>query len=248
MLNAVLPLKDLTTAKSRLSDVLNDEQRAQLTIAMALDLIDTLWRHTEVVNLTIIAGQHWEAFLPRRSELQILCERDLDATGLNAILEEVVDAQLHDAQQTQTVEHWLLLHGDLPLFCSADIDAVQEQLAIQPLVLCPDDASRGTNALAFHKGARLPLCFGEDSFSKHQQAAKTLQRPWGEVCTPGLGLDVDTRNDLQALVSAAAVGAMPGHRVGAWLAAERDVIPISEGPINSQQTQRLMAATGVARP
>lgn len=248
MLNAVLPLKDLTTAKSRLCGVLSNEQREHLAIAMALDLIDTLWRHTEIANLTVIAGERWESHLPRRSALRVLFERDIDATGLNAVLEQVIDTELKDAHQTRKGEHWLLLHGDLPLFCGADIDAVQKQLGIQPLVLCPDDASRGTNALAFQKGARLPLRFGEDSFSKHRQAAKALQQRWGEVCTPGLGLDVDTQSDLQALARAVAAGANPGHRVGAWLAAQRDVIPMSEGPMSSQQTQLFLAAKVVARP
>lgn len=209
MLEVVIPLKDLHSAKSRLGKALDDDQRESLVVAMALDLIDLVSVHPSVAGVAVIAGEHWESHLPNTAGLRVLREADLGARGLNPLLERA----LATLQSRQT----LLLHGDLPLLGDADLNALQRQLVLQSLVLCPDDACEGTNALAFCAHDRLPCRFGDNSFTRHRQLARQRGRPWSLLKTPGFALDIDAIVDLECLAQRVAKGAAVGTRVLRWL-------------------------------
>ena len=47
--------------------------------------------------------------------------------------------------------------------------------------------------------AVLPLCFGENSFARHQQAAKVARTRWRVVRARGVARDVDEPEDLDRL-------------------------------------------------
>ena len=53
-------------------------------------------------------------------------------------------------------------------------------------VLSPDLTETGTNAVLRWRHQSLPLCFGEDSFARHQQAAEATKTPWQVVRTSGV--------------------------------------------------------------
>lgn len=117
----------------------------------------------------------------------------LDAPG--ASLAGVVDrglAWLADRHADLAV----VLMGDLPLASRADVDALLAALAGPPVV-APDRRGRGTNALAVRLPAA-PTWFGHpDSLARHLAAgARTLERP-------GLALDLDLPEDLDAWADAA---------------------------------------------
>jgi 2-phospho-L-lactate guanylyltransferase (CobY/MobA/RfbA family) len=69
----------------------------------------------------------------------------------------------------------------------------------QHAVLSPDLTERGTNAVLRWRHQSLPLCFGEDSFARHQQAAETAKTPWRVVRASGVARDVDEPEDLDRL-------------------------------------------------
>ena len=56
-----------------------------------------------------------------------------------------------------------------------------------------------TNAVLRWRHQSLPLCFGEDSFARHQQAAKATGTPWRIVRAHGVARDVDEPEDLDRL-------------------------------------------------
>ena len=66
-------------------------------------------------------------------------------------------------------------------------------------VLSPDLTETGTNAVLRWRHQSLPLCFGEDSFSRHQEAAKVSGTPWRVVRAQGVARDVDEPEDLDRL-------------------------------------------------
>ena len=66
-------------------------------------------------------------------------------------------------------------------------------------VLSPDLTETGTNAVLRWRHQSLPLCFGEDSFARHQQAAEATKTPWQVVRTSGVARDIDEPEDLDRL-------------------------------------------------
>lgn len=93
----------------------------------------------------------------------------------------------------------LIVPADLPLVTPADLRALTQALCDgADLVLAPDAAEQGTNALGVWLSTDLPFHFGTASFPIHRAHAA-----WHELMvtiyrSPTLGLDVDTPPHLQA--------------------------------------------------
>ena len=66
-------------------------------------------------------------------------------------------------------------------------------------VLSPDLTETGTNAVLRWRHQSLPLCFGENSFARHQRAAEATKTPWQVVRTSGVARDIDEPEDLDRL-------------------------------------------------
>ena len=64
----------------------------------------------------------------------------------------------------------------------------------------------------------MPLTFGEPSFARHLETARTRNLSPRVLELPGLGLDIDTPEDLTALVAETAP-TETGRLVAGWLAA-----------------------------
>ncbi len=91
----------------------------------------------------------------------------------------------------------LIIHADLPLLASDDVGVLLEAAQRSGLALAPDRHGTGTNALAIHDARPFAFSFGPDSFRRH--------RTHGEAAIverPGLALDVDTSDDLDAAIAA----------------------------------------------
>ncbi len=94
----------------------------------------------------------------------------------------------------------LIIHADLPLLSTGDVDALVAAARPTGWAIAPDRHDRGTNALALAGGRTRDFAFGADSFARH--CAHTPQA--AVVRTLGLGLDVDTPEDLDAALVAGA--------------------------------------------
>ncbi len=208
MLHVFLPLKDLAWAKTRLAGLLSDEQRETLVEAMALDVVDAVLAAGSDTRLSVIAPGCWQGRLPQCPDLNLLREEQLASTGLNGVLREAVAIEQPDRA--------LVLHGDLPGLAAQDIRAAARTLRDHDVVICPDAAGVGTNALGFRFDAMPAFYFGPDSFAAHQRCADAGSGPWTVLDRPGLTLDIDTPADLGALLRRAASGAPVGARTALW--------------------------------
>ncbi|MEO1080662.1 MAG: 2-phospho-L-lactate guanylyltransferase [Pseudomonadota bacterium] len=202
-------LKNLEVAKSRLSVALSDEQRVALVRAMALDVVDVVLAGKSAWRLTAIAPASWQALLPRSPMLSLLCEEELTGVGLNELLREAMDAGQPDQA--------LVVHGDLPFLDVRDVRAAMQHLQSHDLVLCPDSAGAGTNALGFRESAKPVFRFGRDSFAAHRRAAQARSSRWAALERPGFARDIDTPADLSLLLRDVAAGEKVGARTALWV-------------------------------
>jgi 2-phospho-L-lactate guanylyltransferase len=198
MAQALVPLKDLVQAKSRLAGLLRPSERRALAQAMVEDVLSVLSRHPGIDRVTLVSDDPGAGLLANKYAIDYLAENALGCSGLNAVVQLVSTRLLADSDDTL-----LVLHGDLPLLTGADISAVlQCQRQLGGLVIGCDQLGAGTNLLAFTAQSAPRFCFGVDSCANHLASARSAGVPVQVLRRPGIGLDVDEPGDLQAVMAA----------------------------------------------
>ena len=127
MAQALLPLKDLVQAKSRLAGLLRPSERRALAQAMVEDVLAVLSGHKGIKRVTLVSDDPGAGLLATKYDIDYWDESSLCCSGLNPIVQEASTRLLAGGD-----EPLLVLHGDLPLLTAADISAVlhcQRQLA-----------------------------------------------------------------------------------------------------------------------
>jgi 2-phospho-L-lactate guanylyltransferase len=189
--SAVVPVKDLRGTKSRLAPVLNPGARAGLTLYMMGRVVAAL-REAGVEDICVVSPDRIvldEA--QRRGAVSLIQE----SRGLNPALEEGRRRALNLGASTL-----LVLPADLPLLDAEDVRAVLKEAGEAPsVVISPDGAHSGTNALLIQPPDVLPFAFGPESFEAHLEAARR-RALYVRICErPHLAFDLDTAGDLARL-------------------------------------------------
>ena len=183
----VVPVKDLRGTKSRLKPVLDPPARAGLTLYMMGRVVTrALEAGVDAVGVVSPDPIVLDEALKRGATPLVQKSR-----GLNPALEE---GRLWATQNGASA--LLVLPADLPLIEPEDVLAVLAGAASAPVVVTPDGARSGTNALLLRPPDVLPFLFGPESFEAHLAAARDRDVE-ARVCENGhLSFDLDTAEDL----------------------------------------------------
>ena len=188
---AVVPVKDLLGTKSRLKPILNPGARAGLTLYMMGRVISVL-KEAGVENVCVVS--------PDRIVLDSARERGAaplpqESRGLNPALEEG-----RRWAMDRGASSLLVLPADLPLLDAEDVRAVLEGTGTEDaVVISPDGAHAGTNALLLHPPDALPFAFGPGSYEAHLRSARERGLAVRVRERPHLSFDLDTAEDLAHL-------------------------------------------------
>ena len=198
MAQALVPLKDLVQAKSRLAGLLRPSERRALAQAMVEDVLGVLSRHPEIDHVTLVSDDPGAGLLANTYGIDCWTESALGCSGLNAVVREASERLLVDGE-----EPLLVLHGDLPLLTAADVSAALRcQRQLQGLVIACDLAGTGTNLLAFTRSSAPQFCCGVDRCARHLAFARSAGVPVQVLQRSGIALDVDEPRDMKLLMSA----------------------------------------------
>ena len=184
---AVIPVKALTDAKSRLGKVLGPARRQELVLDMLkhvlravlgsrVQRILVVTRDPTVGAVVAAEGGDW---IPD------------PADTLNASLGEVF-RRCWERRETP-----LYLPADLPGLGVSDVHSLLDAGAGEKaVVLSPSRNEEGTNALFVPPANRMEPLLGARSFPRHLAQAKRLGIATLVHRSAGLGLDIDTPEDL----------------------------------------------------
>lgn len=189
---ALLPVRAFEDGKQRLAETLCPQERARLNERLFRHVLDTacavfgpsrcaiVTRAPEIAQVALAAGA-------------VVIEET--GTGLNVAAQQGCDVLFTAGAQRVTV-----LHCDLPLARPDDLAALL--MPPEDIVLAPDHAGTGTNALRMGRDRRIAFRFGEQSCAAHQAEARRAGFSVALMQRPGLACDVDLPNDLALLLSA----------------------------------------------
>jgi 2-phospho-L-lactate guanylyltransferase len=178
---ALVPLKRLSAAKSRLADVLAADERRRLALSMAVHVVAVVRRAVdEAILLT-------PEPVPELGDIPMILDAE---DGLNANI--AYGARLMDARLGDVL---LVVFADLPLLEAGDVAALIAA-AGQGIAIAPDRLGVGVNAVGFRQPLDLDFGFGPGSRRRFEAEAQRLGRPAILVERPGLALDIDDADSL----------------------------------------------------
>ncbi|MBE3560466.1 MAG: 2-phospho-L-lactate guanylyltransferase [Ktedonobacteraceae bacterium] len=187
--NAIIPVKNLDQAKSRLADYLTAQQRASLMLDMLHHVIATLRASDGIEQVTVVSP---DAHVLEQVERWGATARRENAAGHNPALTAAAREEL--AGETGGL---LTISADLPLLQVQDVHALLERSRSYDVVLAPSQEGTGTNALLVHPPLALPYVFGPGSLQRFKQEARRRHLLYTLYSSTGLALDIDTIDDLE---------------------------------------------------
>lgn len=199
---ALIPVKAPIWAKTRLAQLLSDDERAKLQWAMLQDVLDQLRSARELAGVAIVCPDPRLQALARMRGIRVIGDEP-SRGGLNAAV-ALGTERLRQAGADLVA----ILPGDVPMLEAADIDrAILCAIHSDATVVVPDTESEGTNALVFHTERVPRFQFGKNSFSLHSR--NTANGPVRVLRLPSVARDIDWPDDLTALRRMRGDGAAP---------------------------------------
>ncbi len=188
---AIVPVKPLRYGKSRLAEVLTQDERADLNRRLLAHTLDTLTAMPEIEHVLVVSRD--QAALALAREYGARTVQESGATKLNGSL-----ARATIVAQNYATRGVLIVPADLPLITPEDVRVMLERAKDPPVVvLAPDRHRIGTNAMLVCPAGLIEYEYGPNSFQRHcRRAIQAGARL--EVCDlPSIALDMDLPEDLE---------------------------------------------------
>ena len=193
---AVIPVKQISQAKQRLSPLLSTEERRDffsamledvLSMMVKIDFFEKIILATNCPHAISIAGRHGITHFETGPD-----------DGLNLAAGETVNHLLENG-----IRDMFLIPADIPLITEEEINSVLKAHPSAPsLTIIPSRDKLGSNCILLSPPSRMPLKFGPDSYFRHLEIAQTNGLKVNPMEFPGFGLDIDEPKDLFELLKA----------------------------------------------
>lgn len=192
---ALVPFKNLSSSKARLSPMLPLPQRQVLALAMLSDVLATLSTTRGLDALALVSSDPKALRLAEGFGFTAMSETG--SPGERVSVDRAIRSLLREGAQSV-----LAIPGDVPLVTAEEIEEVIALEAHEPsVVMVPSRDGDGTNALLRKPPDSFPSQFGKGSFRKHTREAERRGILVRVTNLPGLALDIDTPEDLLHLVA-----------------------------------------------
>ena len=189
---AILPIKTLDDAKTRLAEELDPRPRRALVESMFSDVLVALRRSKLVDQVLVVSRDHNAQRIAGGYGAMVADDEDSGHT----------DAALRGIAVALELgyERVLLVPGDTPLLDPVELDDLIGRQVEPPFVLIvPDRHGTGTNALLLQPPDVMKPSFGPGSHDRHHRHAAAAGITAQTIEVPSLALDLDTPEDLQAV-------------------------------------------------
>lgn len=194
MTNIVVPVKNPSTAKQRLADLLNAVQRKSLALALFDHVLRTLIKFIDKCGILVVTDS--DEMIQRASQLGVQTLFEKNPHGETVAVQRATLWSCENGFDRQIV-----IPGDLPCLAEEDIQTLLFLPALSPsVVLCPATDDDGTNAIMTTPSDILTFRFGAQSFPDYVAQANSKHIPCHILHLPSLVLDLDTPEDVKTFL------------------------------------------------
>ena len=189
---AIIPINEFSRSFTRLSSVLDLEQRMELAKNLSSRLIQILLTVDEVEKIVLFTCEkNWPGELQHS---KLVLRKDEDKKPLKQKIDSVADWAYGSGAKKM-----MYLSIDLPIVEKKDITQIIDSHK-NGLTLVQAKKDGGTNALITDLPRKINFQFGADSFRKHLEAAKLEKLKTNIQSTEGLSFDLDDHDDWEFLI------------------------------------------------
>lgn len=187
---AIVPIKRFENAKTRLSSILDTDDRIRLSLLMLEDTLQILSAvHSLSQVITVSADKRVREIAVKYGANFLLEEKERGVNSAVALADSYCMKKAADA--TMVIPH------DLPLLDSTDISKACELAENESrcIVICPSLRYDGTNMLLRKPPSIIATFYDADSYNMHVKAAIRLGIPVKRLFSKALMHDIDTPED-----------------------------------------------------
>jgi 2-phospho-L-lactate guanylyltransferase len=187
---AIVPIKRFENAKTRLSSILDTDDRIRLSLLMLKDTLQILSAvHSLSQVITVSADKRVREIAVKYGANFLLEEKERGVNSAVALADSYCMKKAADA--TMVIPH------DLPLLDSTDISKACELAENESrcIVICPSLRYDGTNMLLRKPPSIIATFYDADSYNMHVKAAIRLGIPVKRLFSKALMHDIDTPED-----------------------------------------------------
>ncbi|MCH2652579.1 MAG: 2-phospho-L-lactate guanylyltransferase [Gammaproteobacteria bacterium] len=189
---AIIPINEFSRSFTRLSSVLDLEQRMELAKNLSSRLIQILLAVDEVEKIVLFTCEkNWPGELQHS---KLVLRKDEDKKPLKQKIDSVADWAYGSGAKKM-----MYLSIDLPIVEKKDITQIIDSHK-HGLTLVQAKKDGGTNALIADLPRKINFQFGADSFRKHLEAAKLEKLKTNIQSAEGLSFDLDDHDDWEFLI------------------------------------------------
>jgi 2-phospho-L-lactate/phosphoenolpyruvate guanylyltransferase len=186
---AIIPVKSLREAKSRLTPYLSPSQRSDLVLDMLHHVVHILQASNVLEAVSVVSA---DAYVLEQAQLWGARALVEEAHGHNQALHAAALRELASGATTL-----LTISADLPLLQIADVRRMIELSMCYDVVLAASHEGTGTNALLVHPPLGLPYVFGPNSLPRYVEEARKRHLSSMLYKSSSIALDIDTIHDLE---------------------------------------------------
>src|SRR5688572_24730669 len=187
---AVIPMKSLHSAKSRLSNILTAQQRKNLAMYLLDATIKELKKSNFISEIIIVSNDKALKQYSCINNLKFIKDSD---EGVNqAVI--LADKYCIDNGINATI----VIPQDLPFISAKEIDEICtiSNKYHKCIIICPSKRFDGTNVLFRKPPDVIKTFYDDNSYINHLKEARKFNIPIESLDLDKLKLDIDTKEDL----------------------------------------------------
>lgn len=191
----LIPVKDPSKAKTRLAELLAEDERRRLAWTMLEDVAQAVVSSTRPDRVILVSSFEPAVDMARDLDWEVLIEE-------NQISESDSVDRASRILSEQGFDMVMRLPADLPLIKGQDIDDLMSITLESPgAILVPSSEGSGTNAIIRTPPTLFPSRFGPNSLALHKQEAGLVGVECRIVNNPRIALDIDEPSDIERLLA-----------------------------------------------
>jgi 2-phospho-L-lactate guanylyltransferase len=192
---AIVPVKRFENAKTRLSSMLDTDERIRLSSLMLEDTLQILSVAASLTQVIIVSADKRAEEIARKHGANFL--REEKEKGVNSA---VALADIYCIKET--VDATMVIPQDLPLLDATDISKACELAENESrcIVICPSLRYDGTNMLLRKPPSVIATFYDTDSYNMHVKAAIKIGVPVKRFFSKTIMYDVDNPEDALQLI------------------------------------------------